>query len=108
MLMIELDEIRLAHGDGGRLSHQLIENIFLPAFGNNFLDSLDKSPNFVDLQKLFSIEVSSISSLEKMISSILYMFSNSRNETMKKNILKSFFVEANRQGYLDIQFDKDF
>ena len=43
MPMIESDEIRLAHGDGGRLSHQLIEDIFLPVFGNDFLNSLDDS-----------------------------------------------------------------
>jgi hydrogenase expression/formation protein HypE len=32
------DRIVLAHGGGGRLTHQLIEKIFLPAFGNPALD----------------------------------------------------------------------
>src|ERR1700751_6480939 len=32
------DRIVLAHGGGGRLTHQLIEKIFLPAFGNSMLE----------------------------------------------------------------------
>ena len=32
------DRIVLAHGGGGRLTHQLIEKIFLPAFGNPILE----------------------------------------------------------------------
>jgi len=32
------DRIVLAHGGGGRLTHQLIEKIFLPAFSNAMLD----------------------------------------------------------------------
>ena len=32
------DRIVLAHGGGGRLTHQLIEKIFLPAFGNPMLE----------------------------------------------------------------------
>ena len=32
------DRIVLAHGGGGRLTHQLIEKVFLPAFGNPMLD----------------------------------------------------------------------
>lgn len=32
------DRIVLAHGGGGRLTHQLIEKIFIPAFGNPMLD----------------------------------------------------------------------
>src|ERR1700692_1294351 len=32
------DRIVLAHGAGGRLTHQLIEKIFLPAFGNPALE----------------------------------------------------------------------
>ena len=32
------DRIVLAHGGGGRLTHQLIEKIFLPAFSNSMLD----------------------------------------------------------------------
>jgi len=33
------DRIVLAHGGGGRLTHQLIERIFLPAFSNSALDA---------------------------------------------------------------------
>jgi len=32
------DRIVLAHGGGGRLTHQLIEKIFLPAFSNAMLE----------------------------------------------------------------------
>jgi len=32
------DRIVLAHGGGGRLTHQLIEKIFMPAFGNPLLE----------------------------------------------------------------------
>src|SRR5438270_12690686 len=32
------DRIVLAHGGGGRLTHQLIEKIFIPAFSNDALD----------------------------------------------------------------------
>ena len=32
------DRIVLAHGGGGRLTHQLIEKIFIPAFSNSVLD----------------------------------------------------------------------
>ena len=32
------DRIVLAHGSGGRLTHQLIEKIFLPAFSNSMLE----------------------------------------------------------------------
>src|SRR5581483_5497726 len=32
------DRIVLAHGGGGRLTHQLIERIFLPAFANDVLE----------------------------------------------------------------------
>jgi hydrogenase expression/formation protein HypE len=33
------DRIVLAHGGGGRLTHQLIEKIFIPAFGNPMLEA---------------------------------------------------------------------
>ncbi len=33
-----MDRILLAHGGGGRLTHQLIENLFLPAFSNPALN----------------------------------------------------------------------
>ena len=35
------EQIVLGHGSGGKLSAQLIENIFLPAFSNPFLNMLD-------------------------------------------------------------------
>jgi hydrogenase expression/formation protein HypE len=35
--------VRLAHGGGGRLSRQLIEEVFLPVFGNRYLNALDDS-----------------------------------------------------------------
>jgi hydrogenase expression/formation protein HypE len=37
------EEIRLAHGGGGRLSQQLIEEVFLPVFGNDYLNPLNDS-----------------------------------------------------------------
>ncbi len=37
------EEIRLAHGGGGRFSQQLIEEVFLPIFGNEYLNPLDDS-----------------------------------------------------------------
>src|SRR5262249_19617737 len=35
------DEILLAHGSGGKLTAQLIERLFLPAFRNPLLEALD-------------------------------------------------------------------
>lgn len=35
------DKILLAHGSGGKLSHQLVKEIFLPAFDNQELNQLD-------------------------------------------------------------------
>jgi len=35
------DTIQLAHGSGGKLSAELIEQVFLPVFGNEVLDRLD-------------------------------------------------------------------
>jgi hydrogenase expression/formation protein HypE len=37
------DKILLAHGSGGKLSHDLIKQIFLPRFRNPFLEPLDDS-----------------------------------------------------------------
>ncbi len=37
------DKILLAHGSGGKLSHDLIEEVFLPTFSNPFLQPLDDS-----------------------------------------------------------------
>jgi Hydrogenase maturation factor len=33
------NRILLAHGGGGRLTNQLVESVFLPAFSNSALDS---------------------------------------------------------------------
>ena len=35
------DKILLAHGSGGKLSHDLVEKMFVPLFGNPLLDRLD-------------------------------------------------------------------
>jgi hydrogenase expression/formation protein HypE len=37
------DKILLAHGSGGKLSHDLIKQVFLPRFSNPFLEPLDDS-----------------------------------------------------------------
>ncbi len=37
------DRILLAHGSGGKLSHELIEKVFLPRLGNPVLTSMDDS-----------------------------------------------------------------
>jgi hydrogenase expression/formation protein HypE len=37
------DKILLAHGSGGKLSHDLIKQVFLPRFRNPFLEPLDDS-----------------------------------------------------------------
>ena len=37
------EKILLAHGSGGKLSHDLIKQIFLPRFSNPFLEPLDDS-----------------------------------------------------------------
>jgi hydrogenase expression/formation protein HypE len=37
------EKILLAHGSGGRLSHDLIQQVFLPQFSNPFLEPLDDS-----------------------------------------------------------------
>ncbi|MBS3905567.1 MAG: hydrogenase expression/formation protein HypE [Syntrophaceae bacterium] len=37
------DKILLAHGSGGKLSHDLIQQLFLPRFSNPFLQPLDDS-----------------------------------------------------------------
>jgi hydrogenase expression/formation protein HypE len=41
--MSQINEIRLAHGGGGRFSHQLIKDVFLSVFGNEVLNSLNDS-----------------------------------------------------------------
>src|SRR5215471_18742588 len=35
------DHIVLGHGSGGKLSAELLERVFLPAFRNDYLDKLD-------------------------------------------------------------------
>ncbi|MGI6360771.1 MAG: hydrogenase expression/formation protein HypE [Bacillota bacterium] len=37
------EKILLAHGSGGQLYHQLIEELFVPAFGNDILEELNDS-----------------------------------------------------------------
>ena len=39
----KIEEIRLAHGGGGRFSQQIIEAVFLPVFGNEYLNPLNDS-----------------------------------------------------------------
>jgi len=40
------DKILLAHGSGGKLSHDLVKQNFVPLFDNTFLDKLDDSAVF--------------------------------------------------------------
>jgi hydrogenase expression/formation protein HypE len=40
---MQKEKILLAHGSGGRLTHELVEQIFLPHFSNPFLGPLDDS-----------------------------------------------------------------
>jgi len=44
------DKILLAHGSGGRLTHDLIKEIFLPRFSNPFLKPLDDSAKITNRQ----------------------------------------------------------
>jgi len=37
------DKILLAHGSGGKLSHDLVKDFFVPLFDNTFLSRLDDS-----------------------------------------------------------------
>lgn len=41
-----VDRVLLGHGSGGKLSAQLVERIFLPAFGNPTLDQLNDQATF--------------------------------------------------------------
>ena len=43
---MENNRVLLAHGSGGKLSHDLIEKSFIPAFGNSILNKLDDSAVF--------------------------------------------------------------
>lgn len=40
------DRIMMAHGSGGKISHELISNLFLPRFNNDILKKLDDSAVF--------------------------------------------------------------
>jgi hydrogenase expression/formation protein HypE len=40
------DKVLLGHGSGGKLSAQLLERVFLPAFGNPMLDQLNDQATF--------------------------------------------------------------
>jgi hydrogenase expression/formation protein HypE len=42
------EKILLAHGSGGKLSHDLIKNVFLPRFLNPFLEPLDDSAKIIN------------------------------------------------------------
>ena len=44
--MKKQDRIMLAHGSGGKLSHDLISQVFLPNFANPFLERLDDTAVF--------------------------------------------------------------
>ncbi len=44
------EKILLAHGSGGKLSHDLIKQIFLPRFRNPFLEPLDDSAKITNQQ----------------------------------------------------------
>jgi hydrogenase expression/formation protein HypE len=46
------EKVLLAHGSGGKLSHDLIQQIFLPSFSNPFLQPLDDSAR-IDNQQGF-------------------------------------------------------
>ena len=46
-------KIVLAHGGGGKLSNELVENLFLPAFSNDTLDKLSDSAQ-LDVAELIS------------------------------------------------------
>jgi len=46
MEIVMKDKILLAHGSGGKLSHDLIEKNFVPAFSNPLLNKLDDSAAF--------------------------------------------------------------
>src|SRR3954453_8844968 len=41
-----VDRVLLGHGSGGKLSAQLVERVFLPAFGNPTLDQLNDQATF--------------------------------------------------------------
>jgi hydrogenase expression/formation protein HypE len=43
------DKILLAHGSGGKLSHELIQNFFLPFFKNPILEPLDDGAKITDI-----------------------------------------------------------
>jgi hydrogenase expression/formation protein HypE len=46
MAIVLDDKILLAHGSGGRLSHELVEQVFVSVFKNDYLSKLDDSAVF--------------------------------------------------------------
>ena len=40
------DKVLLAHGSGGKLSHDLVERVLVPLFQNPMLEKLDDSAVF--------------------------------------------------------------
>jgi len=62
------EEIRLAHGVGGRFSHELIEEVFLPILGNEYLNPLDDSAvlDKIKVPKDESHLISILSDLEEL------------------------------------------
>ncbi len=53
------EKILLAHGSGGKLSHDLIKQIFLPQFLNPFLEPLDDSAKITDQQETIAFTTDS-------------------------------------------------
>jgi hydrogenase expression/formation protein HypE len=53
------EKILLAHGSGGKLSHDLMEQILLPQFSNPFLDPLDDSARITNQQGLIAFTTDS-------------------------------------------------
>src|SRR3989304_10258893 len=53
------EKILLAHGSGGRLSHDLMKQIFLPQFSNPFLKSLDDGARITNEKGAFGFTTDS-------------------------------------------------
>jgi hydrogenase expression/formation protein HypE len=53
------EKILLAHGSGGKLSHDLMKQIFLPQFSNPFLDPLDDGAKITNQQGLIAFTTDS-------------------------------------------------
>ncbi len=48
--IMDYKTIQLAHGSGGKLSFNLIENVFLPCFGNAFLEKMEDQASLPPLE----------------------------------------------------------